>query len=106
MSLNENSIKIDDNQVENLDSNNQNSSFSKKKIDINTTTQSDNADKDFISKEQSSNKTNREINSPKIPWCKNYKNKRIMIIFSMTLICTLVIGFLVFLLIKSKKKKS
>ena len=105
MSLNENSIKIDDNQVENLDSNNQNSSFSKKKIDINTTTQSDNADKDFISKEQSSNKTNREINSPKISWCKNYKNKRIMIIFSMTLICTLVIGFLVYLLIKSKKKK-
>ena len=81
MSLNENSIKIDDNQIENLDSNNQNSSFSKKKIDINTTTQSDNADKDFISKEQSSNKTNKEINSPKISWCKNYKNKRIMIIF-------------------------
>ena len=102
MSLDNNSIKIDDNQIENLDSNNQNSSFSKKKIDINTTTQSDNADKDFISKEQS-NQTTSEINSPKIPWYKNYKNKRIMIIFSMALICSLVIGFLVFLLIKSKK---
>ena len=102
MSLDNNSIKIDDNQIENLDSNNQNSSFSKKKIDINTTTQSDNADKDFISKEQT-NQTNSEINSPKIPWYKNYKNKRIMIIFSMALICSLVIGVLVFLLIKSKK---
>ena len=32
MSLDNNSIKIDDNQIENLDSNNQNSSFSKKKL--------------------------------------------------------------------------
>ena len=60
MSLDNNSIKIDDIQFENLDSNNQSSSFSKKKIDINTTNQSDNADKDFISQEQSNKANNYE----------------------------------------------
>ena len=50
MSSNHNSIKIDDIQIDNLDSNNQTSSFNKKKIDINTTTQSDNVFKDFLFK--------------------------------------------------------
>ena len=100
MSLDNNSIKIDDIQIESLDASNRSISNTKKKNDVNTTTQSENTDKNILFKKQESNEIVNGAIIPKIPWYKNYKNKRIMCIISLILLCTLVITILVILLLK------